>query len=276
MINMKNIIKILPALLLIVAVTSCKKDENKVYFVGGNAPVVTASSTAPLVLLRANENDKAIKFSWTNPNYMFSNGISSQDVTYIFEVDTTGANFKSQFKQEVAISKNLEVTFTVKELNTILTKLNVQENILHHIEFRIKAALNNGSNVPLFSNVLKTDITPYLDVAVPIPPTGELYITGDGTASGWTNTPPANQKLNKVSNTEYNITTNFTPGFFYKFLSTQAFWQPQYGGKSATGGDLGYNMGGGSDPDAIPTPAEAGTYKVTLNFKTGKYTVEKQ
>jgi len=67
----------------------------------------------------------------------------------------------------------------------------------------------------------------------------------------------------------------FTSGKYYKFLSTLNQWQPQYGGSSATGGDFSANMGGGNDPDAIPTPSVAGNYKVTLNFKTGKYTVVK-
>ena len=76
---------------------------------------------------------------------------------------------------------------------------------------------------------------------------------------------------------------NFTPGYYYKFLTTLNQWQPQYGksklaGASgdASGGDLGYNFGPQGDPDAIPTPATAGSYKVTVNFKTGKYTVVKQ
>ena len=266
---------ILIATLIITGLWSCEKDENKIYFEGGTNPVLTASSTDALVLTRADKDKQAIKFSWNNPNYQFSTGISSQDVNYILQVDTVGANFTSPFIQEVAISKDLSIELTVQELNAILTKLNMAEDVPHDIEFRLKASLGNNSAL-LYSNVIAISITPYLDVAVPIPPTGELFITGDGTPSGWTNAPPVTQKATQISNTEYTITMSFSPGFFYKFLSTSGAWQPQYGGSSATGGDLGYNMGGGSDPDAIPTPAEAGNYKVTLNFKTGKYSVVKQ
>lgn len=272
---MKNIIKFLfGALFTAGTLASCEKDENKIYFEGGTPPVLTASSTAAQVLLPANQGNQSIRFTWTNPEYRFTTGVSSQDVTYVLQVDTTGANFTSSFKQEVSIARNLDVAFTVKELNTILTKLNLAENMPHNVEFRIKSTLVNNS-VPLYSNVIKVVITPYLDVAVPIPPTGELYITGNAVPSDWTNNPPLAQKCVKVSNTEYYITMSFAPGKLYKFLSTLGFWQPQYGGSSATGGDIGYNMGSGSDPDAIPTPAEAGNYKVTLNFKTGKYTVVK-
>ena len=273
---MKNISKLLfLSFLFMTGVSSCKKDENKIYFEGGTAPELTTSAT-DLILIRDNAGDEAIKFFWTNPDYHFTTGVSSQDVTYILQVDTAGANFSSSGLQELSISKDLSVTYTVKDLNAILTKLNLLEDVSHTVEFRIKATLVNNS-VSLFSNVVQVVITPYLDVAVPIPPTGELYITGDGTPSSWTNDPPVDQKCVKVSNTEYNITMNFTPGFFYKFLSTLNQWQPQYGGSSATGGEFGYNFGlpGQSDPPAIPTPAVSGSYKVTLNFKTGKYTVEK-
>ena len=129
-------------------------------------------------------------------------------------------------------------------------------------------------------NVIPITITPYLDVAVPVPPSGELYITGNAVASDWTNSPPATQKFTKISNTLYEIVIPLMTGSGqqYKFLSTPGAWQPQYGGSSATGGDLGYNMGlpGQSDPAAIPAPATAGNYKITVNFKTGKYTVVQQ
>jgi starch-binding outer membrane protein SusE/F len=273
---MKNILKqiCLVASFAIVA-ASCKKDEVKSYFEGGTPPVLKASATGPISLLPANAANNVIRFSWTNPNYQFSSGPSSQDVVYILQMDTTGANFTNPAIQEVAISKELEVGVTVKELNTYLTKLNLLENIPHNVEFRIKSTIG-GNAAALYSNVIKIVITPYLDVAVPIPPTGELYITGDAVPSSWTNNPPNTQKCTKISNTEYSIIMTFTPGKLYKFLSTLNQWQPQYGGKDANGGDLGFNMGSGNDPDAIPTPSQGGNYKVTLNFKTGKYTVVKQ
>ncbi len=279
---MKKLLKyILPFLLIYLS--SCTKDENRIYYEGGTAPVLTASTTAAVVLDSNFKNQQAMKFSWTNPDYKFTTGISSQDVVYILEVDTTGANFTNPKKQEIAIARETEVTYTVKELNAIVSRLELTENVSHNMEFRIKATLGSGS-VPLYSNVIKRTITPYLDVAVPLPPTNELYITGDGTPSGWTNSPPAAQKatpvlasLTQSGYTSFTITMALTPGKYYKFLSTLGAWQPQYGGKDANGGDLGYNMGlpGQSDPDAIPTPATSGTYKITLNFRTGKYTVEK-
>jgi hypothetical protein len=200
-------------------------------------------------------------------------------VNYVLQVDVAGNNFAGADKQEIAIPRDLGITYNVKDLNQVLTRMNLAENVPHNIEFRIKSTLVNNS-APLFSNVIAMTITPYLDVAVPVPPTGELYITGNAVASDWTNNPPAGQRFTKISNTLYEIVVPLITGGGqqYKFLSTLGAWQPQYGGSSATGGDLGFNMGlpGQSDPPAIPAPAVAGNYKITVNFKTGKYTVVQQ
>lgn len=279
--DMKNIFKLLPALFLFAAsFSSCKKDENKVYFEGGTDPVLSTPTAGALVLLPANQSNAALQLNWTNPDYRFTTGVSSQDVTYILQVDTSGANFTNPDKQEISISKDLSKNFTVKELNAVLTKLNVKENIPHNIEFRIKSTLVN-STVPLYSNVIQKTITPYLDVAIPIPTTGQLFITGNACPSDWTNNPPLSQKCTQVSNTEYFIIMAFVSGKEYKFLTNPGNWQPQYGVKSGTdaAGDIGLNNNTPqypSDPDTFKTPATAGNYKITLNFKTGKYTVVKQ
>lgn len=102
-----------------------------------------------------------------------------------------------------------------------------------------------------------------------------LYITGDATPSSWTNAPPDAQKFTPVTNGVFEITMAFVPGKAYKFLSSSGNWQPQFGGASATGGTLGANFGGGDDPAAVPTPAEAGTYKIQVNLITNTYTVTK-
>jgi len=104
----------------------------------------------------------------------------------------------------------------------------------------------------------------------------DLYVTGDATASGWTNAPPATQKMTMLSNGIFEITMALQPGKLYKFLDTNGQWQPQFGGDNASGGDLGSNYGGGNDPAAIPTPATAGNYKIRVDFINKKYTVTAQ
>lgn len=110
-----------------------------------------------------------------------------------------------------------------------------------------------------------------LDNAAPT----ELYVTGDAVTPNWVNNPPDDLKFNQISNGLFEITLPFVPGKQYKFLSSFGNWTPQFGGSSPTGGDLGANYGGGSDPSGIPTPDEAGNYKIQVNFLTNTYTVTK-
>jgi starch-binding outer membrane protein SusE/F len=288
---MKNLIKLLLSTFLLSAILfSCEKQENKVYLEGGTAPVLTTTAAATMVLDTTKAaTTAALVFKWTNPDYKFNTGPSSQDVTYILQIDTTGSNFTNPNRQEVAIASSLSFSPTVKEFNAFFNKMELKYDQPHNIEFRIKATLANGLAAPLYSNVIKIVVTPYLDVAIPIPTTGELFITGDAVPSSWTNNPPMTQKATKVSITEYTITAAFVSGKYYKFLvrgggDPQANWQPQYGVKlgsaasNADGGELGLNNTVApydKDPDGIPTPAVAGNYKITLNFITGKYKVEK-
>jgi len=275
---MKHIFKLAVVATLVASLfASCKKDENKIFYEGGTAPTLTASSTTPLTLLPANQNNVAMKFNWTNPDYKFTTGVSSQDVTYTLQVDTTGSNFTNPNKQEVSIPRNLSVSFTVKELNTILSKLDVAENIPHNIEFRLKASLVNNS-VPLYSNVIKRVITPYLDVAVPVPTAGTLWLTGDAVSSGYANpltgTYATSQKFTKLSSSLYELTVAMVGGGAYKLIQENGVWGTQYhmlSGGTWSGGEFEMKD---SDP-GFPGPPTAGNYKITVNFKTGKYTVVK-
>lgn len=286
---MKNVIKLLFGTIFSAALfLSCKKDENKVYFEGGTNPLLSASTTAPMVLLKVNKDNPAITFSWTNPNYQFNTGVSSQTVSYILQIDTTGANFTNPKIQERAISADLSVNLTVKELNTFLTKMELQYDVVHNMEFRIKSTLGNGS-VPLYSNVLKIKVTNYLDfvveppgtaTAVPVYSDGNLWITGDAVASGWSNPLPspydATQKFSRLTPTDVlhyqaNITFNATGG--YKLIQVQGQWGSQYHALDGTAKLSGDFEKKDSDPQ-FPSPG-AGLYKVEVNFQTGSYKLTK-
>lgn len=272
---MKKIIKQIFFFSLLVAVAaSCKKDEIKSYFEGGTPPVLTASSTAALVLNIANKDNQALSFNWTNPNYQFTSGVSSQDVTYILQFDTTGANFTNPKIGEKSIPKDLSVAMTVKDLNTLLLGMGLLEGISHNMEIRIKANITN-SNVPLYSNVLKIVITPYLDVVYPVP--AKLYITGSATPASWMGGgDPENvsQRFTKVSSSKFEITIALSANNSFLFVPVYGDWNNKYGftgsnnANNVTGDDFKPNGGD------MKAPAATGTYKVTVDFKTGKYTVQ--
>jgi starch-binding outer membrane protein SusE/F len=282
---MKNIFKLLFGSLFITAfLLSCKKDENKIFLEESTAPVLSASSTTAMVLSKADKDKDAIKLDWTNPNYKFTTGISSQDVTYTLQFDTAGKNFTSGNLQERAISKDLSVTLTVKELNGFLSKMELKAGEAYNMEIRIKSALVNGA-ASLYSNVIKIKITPYLDFAVEPPGLlvnnyndGNLWVTGDAFASNWSNPLPnpydISQKFTRIDVLHYELIVSFNATGNYKLIQKQGDWSTQYHAlapSSALSGEL-------EKKDADPAFASpgAGMYKIAVNFQTGKYTLTKQ
>ena len=98
---MKNRFKyFLSALTILFIVASCRKDENKIFLEGGTAPVLSANKSGTIPLAFANQTQEAIKLTWTNPDYKFTTGLSTQNVTYQIEIDTTGANFTNPKKTD--------------------------------------------------------------------------------------------------------------------------------------------------------------------------------
>ena len=273
---MKKIFKQLFFLSLLVTLfASCKKDENKDFYEGGTAPVLTASATGPLVLLIANRNNPAITFNWTNPDYKFTTGLSSQDVFYTLQFDTTGSGFTNPSIGEITISKNLAANLTVGVLNSTILAMGLLEDMPHEMEIRLKSSLINNNGV-LYSNVVKIVVTPFLDVAVPVPVNGDLWITGDAVTSGWSNPLGSpfvvSQKFTKTSNVIYELTISMPGGGGYKLLQDNGNWATQYhmlAGGTWAGGSFEKRD---ADPQ-FPGPLSAGTYKITVNFKTGKFTV---
>ena len=112
-------------------------------------------------------------------------------------------------------------------------------------------------------------VTPALQVP------DSIYITGSATPGGWVNNPPANQKFTKVNATKFELVLNFNAAGEYTLLPAYGSWDSKYAlDKTNTydnwSGKLLYNNG-----DNIPGPKDAGMYKLTVDFETGKYTLLK-
>ncbi|MDP4264799.1 MAG: SusE domain-containing protein [Bacteroidota bacterium] len=281
---MKNILKILLfSFTLIITLFSCKKDEHKDYFEGGTAPVLTADR-AVIPMSYATQGNVAVKLSWTNPNYQFTTGLSSQDVSYLLEVDTTGANFTNPNRKQLGIASDLSITLTQADVNDyLLNQLNLAVNVPHNIEFRITASLVNNS-VPITSNVLKFTITPYVIPPKITPPsTNTLFIVGSatpgGSTHGWDNPISQTvsvQQFTRVSATFYTITLPLIGGGEYKLIGSNGSWNEQWSVAVADdptkiyGGDFVFN---GQNCLAPPT---SGNYKIDVDFQRGKFTVTPQ
>jgi starch-binding outer membrane protein SusE/F len=269
--------------------SACKKDEAKVYYTDGTAPVLTSTAVDSIPLPVTDTTAFAVTFSWTNPNYQFSNGVSSMNVTYYLQIDTVGANFTSPNMQTVSINSALSQTFSVSAFNAILGNgLQLSFGQPHNIQVRVESFLQpftsaTASAAPLFSAPINYKVTPYAPPPKVAPPkSGTLFIVGSAIAVGqWSNpiTPASQvpiQQFTQISPTEYKLTVPIVGGQEYKFIGVDGSWTDQWSvatnddPTAINGGPFVYN---GANVLAPPT---SGTYLIDVNFQTGMFSLTLQ
>lgn len=277
---MKQYLKLLAlSISTLLMLAGCEKEENKIYFEGGTTPVLSASKAA-VNLTPATQDQNAIVFSWTNPDYRFTTGVSSQDVTYTFEFDTLGSNFSGANHYVTAFARDISKSFTEKELNDVLgNTMRLTPGRQYTIETRVTSTIGSGASGKLVSNVSKFTATPFAPPPkVPVPTTGKLYIVGDATGGGWANpVPTPSQEFTKVSNTKYTIDAALGAAKFYLFLPENGSWSLKYAwpeglARNPAGGPFELRGSGGQD---FQGPAAAGTYRIVVDFQIGEFTVTK-
>jgi starch-binding outer membrane protein SusE/F len=264
---------------------SCKKDYAKVYFNGGTPPVLTSTVTDSIPLPLSDTTGNAVTFSWTNPNYQYSDGGSSMNVTYYLEFDTV-TSFSSPILQTVAISSSLSQTFTVSSLNALLAnKMLLAAGMPHTVDVRLQSFISpytSGSAPisPLISGSLSFSVTPYVIPPAVTPPSNDsLYIVGAAIAAdNWANPMPPgaipSETFTKVSATEYKITVALVGSGEYKLIGSNGSWAEQWSvatnDAEPNGGPFVFN---GKNCQAPPA---SGTYLIDVNFQTGNFTVTAQ
>jgi hypothetical protein len=275
---MKNI-KLFLTILMTGLFFSCERNISALSYEGGTAPVITVSPSI-VSLEPGNEENTAVVINWTNPDYKFSTGPNSHDVTYTLEMDTLGANFASSKKVSTVISKELSKSYTVGQLNAILgNDMLLQLNPRRNYTLQLRVTSSIGTAVKLTSNVISFTTKPFAPPPkVELPAAGTLWITGSAVGSSWSNplSSPydASQKFTKVSNTLYELIVSMIPGGGYKLLQeNNGNWSSQYSflSGSATSGTFLK-----ADAAQFNAPSVAGTYKLSFDFQLGLFTAVKQ
>jgi hypothetical protein len=100
----------------------------------------------------------------------------------------------------------------------------------------------------------------------------ELVATGGATPLGWANPVNATQVLTRKNAVQWDITLNFTAGEKFLILPTNGSWDRKFGA-DVTAAD---NKSGTFKPEGgdIPVPAGGGSFKFTIDFFTGKYSLQ--
>lgn len=268
------------------AFTACNKVENKIYFEGGTPPSISATTNA-VNLEPGQENNTAITFRWTNPEYRFTTGISSQDVTYTLEIDTVGGNFSSGRKFSTVVARDLSRTYTVGELNAILGNtmlLQLDPRRSYNLEARVTSSIGNAVKL-VSSNKVTFTARPFPPPPkVTLPANNEIWLVGGASPGGWNNplgSPFINtQRFTRLSSTRYELVVNLAANDGFLVLPAMGSWATKYciedGVDRATivnGGEFVFKGGGGQD---FLSPTPGGTFKMTLDFQLGRFTVVRQ
>jgi len=262
-----------------VVLSSCVKEQSQVIFEGGTAPALTSTASDSISLPASDTTATAVTFNWTNPNYSFSNGTSSLNVSYYLEVDTQGDNFTHP--AQIGISSQLTATYTVAQFNAILTnELLLDTGVTHNLQIRVVSFLppatpGSPNAAVLNSNTLNYTAIAYLPPPAVTPLPSALWITGSSTADGWmvAGQPAtiAGQQMTEVTPTLWTITMPVIGG--EQFLLVPANnWNNKYGtsdgSETGSGGTFGYNAS-----NNFIGPTNSGTYTITFNFQTGNFTI---
>src|ERR1700733_10564505 len=93
-----------------VLLLACKKNIADItYPDNGMAPVLSTTNDS-IALVPADSLNTALALSWTNPNYNFSNGVSSLNVNYNVQIDTVGSDFSNPSDVIETVSSSLSTS----------------------------------------------------------------------------------------------------------------------------------------------------------------------
>lgn len=273
--NIKRFSAISLIALFVLVFKSC--DDDSELFTISNSP--TASQLADLnftdlSLDPVNTNNPALTINWKPADY----GIQAS-INYAVEFSSDNAFTSPSVATNV--TGITSVTLSHAEVNTAAGNAGLNPFEWKPVFIRIVSSLGSQSNEKVMSNVIQVNVYPYFNYTF-----NDFYLVGDATAPGWNNNSN-NPALFRDANDEniYYYTGRFSAGGHFKVLSTPGQWQPQYGTDSATrnpdgsaSGDVGANLGSGSDPERFPYAGgngiPEGYYTFKFDLSTNKFTFD--
>jgi hypothetical protein len=249
---------------------SCSKQEkDPVLNLSQSTKPAFTNPVAPavFVLEQANADLELTNFQWSPAVYTLT---ELESTKYILQMDV----IDNTFSDPVTLQSSEATSFSISvaAMNQKLLGLDLTAGVAQDIYFRIISFIvDQAGSESLTSDVLTVTVTPYTDEVVVKP----IYLLGDATDAGWDNSIAL--EMSYSGGSTFSIVTNLQAGKFLKFISKRGAWAPQWGtdaNGTAEGGNLVYRPDEvTADPPAIPSPATAGEYKITVDTANLTYTV---
>lgn len=104
----------------------------------------------------------------------------------------------------------------------------------------------------------------------------QLVLVGGATDGGWSNNADNPQKFTRLNSVEFTYIANLKANDGYLVLPEPGNWDKKYGVEDRTVDAA--KLGGTIVPQGqdFPSPSDAGSYKIEVNFATGQYKLTKQ
>ncbi|MDV6169024.1 SusE domain-containing protein [Flavobacterium sp. DG1-102-2] len=170
---MKKIVNLSLISLLFVSVmtTSCSDDDNKTIATDAAAPVLISPQDATAIVLDPDlQSNPALTLVWNHGDYT-----APTEINYNIEMAVAGTDFATVIS--AGTTTNRVFTMTVAELNGKALEAGLTPYELGSLDVRIAASLGTNNAMPMTSNSIKIDITPYTTESP------KLYLRGNFTAA---------------------------------------------------------------------------------------------
>lgn len=170
---MKKIVNLSLISLLFVSVmtTSCSDDDNKTIAADTAAPVLISPQDGTAVVLDADlQSNPALTLVWNHGDYAVPT-----EITYSIEMAVAGTDFATVIS--AGTTSNRVFTMTVAELNGKALEAGLAPFEVGSLDVRIAASLGTNNAMPMTSNSIKIDVTPYTTDSP------KLYLRGNFTAA---------------------------------------------------------------------------------------------
>jgi hypothetical protein len=235
--------------MLLLMLSSCKKDETKAYSSIGGTGTLSASTTSP-ALSKANSDNNAIIFNWQSTTVTGN----ASAITYTLQFDKKDNNFAAA--REIAVT-GTTTSVTVGALNSVLLNLGLPDGVAANVDVRLKSVIAPNA-APAYSNVLTLNLTPYSLIS---------YVYVPGAYQGW-DPSKAPALASATSNGIYTGSITVPPSATsLEFKITPApNWNTSYGGAAGVLSTSGGNL-------VFPSTGE---FKVDVNLNTFTYTITKK
>lgn len=151
---MKNIFKYSIFSLLFLSVMSCSDDDMTIATQSNAPELIAPASGTNIVLNDSYPDNPAVTFVWNHAAYSVATEIN-------YQVEVAAVAGDGEYVAAGPSTSNRFLTLSVEELNTAAVSAGLEPFAAAELNVRVVATLGDANQMPMISNVVKINVTPY-------------------------------------------------------------------------------------------------------------------